>query len=62
MYYGGMNAAWWIFCTLATIAIIALVVWAVMNATSRRTPTNGQRAAGPEAARATGTPLRERRD
>jgi len=56
MDYGGMNAAWWIFCTLATIAIIALMISAVMNTTNRRTPPDGRGAAGPET-----LALRERR-
>lgn len=38
MYYGGMNTGWFLFCTLAVIAIIALVAWAIVSTTSRRAP------------------------
>ncbi len=36
MNYGGMNAGWTIFGTIAVIAIIALVAWAIVSSTSKR--------------------------
>lgn len=35
MYYGGMNPAWALVCTVAVIAIIALVAWAIIGITRR---------------------------
>jgi uncharacterized membrane protein len=36
MYYSGMNAAWGIVCTVAVIAVVALVAWAIVYTANQR--------------------------
>jgi len=49
MHYGGMTAGWVIFCTIAVIAIAALVAWAIVASTHRRDTRDDRAALRPDA-------------